>query len=262
MTALDLNPFFSQGFQHLPGIISVAVLAEIRQFLLGALDKVLRDLQTELPALQQLAEIPALMAQLEADPARFENLSPATRSLLVGHFSLETRLSPVLWGIPRSAALQHLLTQVFTGQSYAMHMPPTARYVLPGNRWAAVPVHQDISYNRHMEQFVTVWVPLVPITPDCGGVVFFPNTGHLPEQPQKSAQGLFWQGGVAVPEEPPIMPELVPGDILLINPWVLHASAPNHSVHTRLSIDYRFFTGRSLKHSLDLSCWQVREPGA
>lgn len=260
MKVPDLSPFFRQGFQHLPKVISLETLTEIRQFLVQALDDVCLQLQKDFPTLQHLSQIPELMYSLEADPARFDALAFATRSMLVGHFSLETRLNPILWGIARSSALQAVLSEVFAGQPFAMHMPPTARYILPYHRWAAVPPHQDISYNRHMANFVTVWTPLVPITPDCGGVIFFENTGHLPEQLQTSPQRLFWQRGVDVQGFSALMPELLPGDILLINPWVVHASAPNHSSRIRLSIDCRFFTGRSQKHSLDLKTWQVREP--
>lgn len=53
-----------------------------------------------------------------------------------------------------------------------------------------------------------------------------------------------------------------PGDILLLNPNVLHASRPNTSERIRISIDFRFFgkNGNSSKHHLNLNTNELLEP--
>jgi ectoine hydroxylase-related dioxygenase (phytanoyl-CoA dioxygenase family) len=53
-----------------------------------------------------------------------------------------------------------------------------------------------------------------------------------------------------------------PGDVLALNPMVIHRSMPNRSERTRFSIDFRFFgdADTSAKHFLDLRTWQVVAP--
>jgi ectoine hydroxylase-related dioxygenase (phytanoyl-CoA dioxygenase family) len=60
-----------------------------------------------------------------------------------------------------------------------------------------------------------------------------------------------------------VQPALEPGDVLVLSEWIVHASAPNHSGHTRLSTDFRFFAGgRSTKHALDMATFTVIAPEA
>lgn len=259
----DLDFFRQQGYQVCRGVLNASEIQVLHALLAQAQVQACQELQSALE-LPELSDLGAFMSACEREPARFEALPLELRQLLVGHFSLETRLDPVLWTIPRSAGIQALLAEIFPGQRVGMHMPPTARFILPGHRWSGVPVHQDISYNRHMQDFVTIWLPLVPIDARCGGVIIHGGTGALPEQPLPAEDArpfpLFWQSELPDLGYPQIQPEFEPGDVLLLNPWVLHASAPNLSDYTRLSVDCRFFIGSSQKHSLDLQHWQVLEP--
>jgi hypothetical protein len=257
----NLNQFQQAGFQVCRNVLSASEIADLQAFLNLAMHKSCEYLLHELN-LTQTSDLIDFMAICEQEPSKFESLPSATRSILVGHFELETRLNPSLWVIPRSKGIQSLLNDVFSQQKVFMHMPPTARFVLPGNRWAGVPAHQDLSYNRHMQDFVTIWVPLVEIDKSCGGVVVHKGSGQLSEQPQISQSKLFWQSAVADLGYEKFQPDMNPGDVLLLNRWVVHESAPNHSQQTRLSIDCRFFTGSSAKHALDLQTWQVLEPQA
>lgn len=261
--SLDLAFFREQGYQVCRGVLTAAEIQTLANFLNQACLESCEQLQNHLnlPDMRALGDF---LAACEQDPARFSALPGELRQILVGHFELETRLNPVLWTIPRSAGIQQLLAAVFPGQFVQMHMPPTARFVLPGHRWSGVPPHQDIAYNRHMQDFMTIWVPLVPIDTQCGGVIVHAGTGALAEQPLQSPEPskspLFWQSGVADLRGAKIQPEFEPGDVLLLNRWIVHESAPNHSDRTRLSVDCRFFTGTSQKHALDLQHWHVIEP--
>ena len=50
---------------------------------------------------------------------------------------------------------------------YYVHYPPMIRFKLADAPSSIVPVHQDIAYNRHLSDFITVWVPLVDIDDEC-----------------------------------------------------------------------------------------------
>ncbi|HJZ54946.1 MAG TPA: phytanoyl-CoA dioxygenase family protein, partial [Gemmataceae bacterium] len=53
-----------------------------------------------------------------------------------------------------------------------------------------------------------------------------------------------------------------PGDVLVFEKTVVHASKPNTSDHMRLSLDYRFFgsAASTTKHYLDLDTREVVSP--
>ena len=110
------------------------------------------------------------------DPAA-NGLDYDTRVLMTGHFPRELRFSKIFWEIPRTHALQDILKAALGTDRLRMHMPPMARFILPSNSEAGVPPHQDASYNDHMGGFVTVWIPLVEIDEECGGVTIYESRG-------------------------------------------------------------------------------------
>lgn len=179
-----------------------------------------------------------------------------------GHFPLDVRLSPRLWDLPRQESLQAIVRDALGARHLFMHMPPMARFVEPGNGMAAVPPHQDVSYNRHMSDFITVWIPFVPINAACGGVAVFEGSQRQPEMLDDLSRDVWLKpvatDGLRRVECQP----MEPGDILLLNQWIIHESMPNRSAGPRLSVDLRFFgeTTSSTKHCLDCQTWTVSAP--
>lgn len=230
----DVGFYRENGYQVVRGLLDPAVVRDIGAFL-----------RTEMKGAERSA------------------LDPREASMLAtGHFPLQTRLSPRLWEIPRQPSLQTMLRDVLDSDGLFMHMPPTARLIKPGNERAAVPAHQDVSYNRHMSDFVTVWVPCVDIDEAMGGVAVFEGSQNLPEQ-LDTLEGGDWLKPVS--SEGYRRVECRPmrvGDVLLLNRWIVHESIPNRSDSTRISIDMRFFGGNAIstKHHLDMRSWTVRAP--
>jgi hypothetical protein len=192
---------------------------------------------------------------------------PADRHVLLGHFPLPVRLDEALWQIPLALAQQPFLYELLRARKLFVHMPPTARFVLPGNFNAAVPAHQDVSYNKHLGPFCVVWAPLVAIDRACGGMAVYPRT---------HGRGELFAGGAVAPangwipgvdvaglERVELYP-LAPGDVVVMGNETVHASMPNLSARTRLSVDFRFFgdNSRSSKHYLDLAARRVVAPAA
>src|SRR5215470_9850639 len=156
--------------------------------------------------------------------SRGAEMPAADRHVLRGHFPLSVRLGEELWRIPLHLADPPFLYDILGAKRLFMHMPPTARFVLPGNVEAAVPAHQDVSYNKHLGAFCVVWVPLVDIDGACGGMAAYPRSHGR-------------------------------GELVVMSNETVHESMPNRSERTRLSIDFRFFgdNSRSSKHFLDLA---------
>jgi phytanoyl-CoA dioxygenase PhyH len=195
------------------------------------------------------------------------NVPPEDRHVLLGHFPLPVRLDEALWQIPLALAERPLLYELLGAGKLFVHMPPTARFVLPGNAKAAVPAHQDVTYNKHLGPFCVVWVPLVAIDRACGGMAVYPRTQGRGElfAGDTVAPADGWIPGVDVAglDRVELWP-LAPGDVVVMGNETLHESMPNLSSRTRLSVDFRFFgdDSHSSKHYLDLAARRVVAPAA
>ena len=257
---MQLDLFHAEGWQVVRGLVPPELIAAERAFLETQMERSLALLLPETPY-PDLETLVAHMPAIQQRPEWLSQLSSTAKSILSGHFDLQTRLAPELRLIPRFAPVRALIQTLFPGECLRMHLPPTARFILPGNDLAGVPPHQDISYNQHLSTFVTLWCPLVPVDADCGGVMIYQGSQALAEQ-QVAATPDFWLAGVSTAGYAPIFTPLQPGDVLLLNRWIVHASMPNCSNQVRLSIDHRFFRGSSSKHYLELESGEVVAPGA
>jgi hypothetical protein len=252
--------FKSAGYQIFRGLLDSSRVARVRATLEQKLDSAIDALKplgirTDTGHIGQ--DIRALLAKPDAD-----KIDRDLRIVMTGHFPLDVRLDRTLWEIPRDPNVQKMLKDALGATTLRMHMPPTARFVLPYNEDAGVPAHQDVSYNQHMTNFLTMWVPLVEIDDRCGGVTVFEN-GVMPEMPTRSNNHGIWNEGIATQGlEGVDCAPMQPGDVLIFNKLMVHRSMPNVSDRIRFSIDYRFFgeTDQSSKHYLDMQSWQVIAP--
>jgi hypothetical protein len=260
MTA-DTSFFRRQGYQVVRGLIDPQVVAGVREFLDGELAASISMIRRALDV-DPGADV-ATLAREAVERGQFATLDFETQQLLSGHFALNTRLSDRLWAISRQPGVRTLLTELFQDPQLFMHMPPAARWVLPGYGQSGVPAHQDVSYNQHMTDFVTLWIPLVDTDDECGGVGVFPRSHEAGERPTQKSER-FWLESISTEGYARVHEPMKPGDALLLNKWIVHESMPNRSGRMRLSIDYRFFCGRdrSTKHYLDLQTMTVIAPVA
>jgi ectoine hydroxylase-related dioxygenase (phytanoyl-CoA dioxygenase family) len=191
-----------------------------------------------------------------------ESISEAAKLALTGHISLQTRLSEDLRLIPTNINIINIAKALLETEKICMHMPPTARFILPGASTAGVPPHQDLVYNRHMKEFIIIWVPLVDINNETGGVVVYENTGNCPEFKLLKSGNSVWKSGIDISSYKPVHCEMNKGDVLALNMRVVHASMPNLGSETRFSIDHRFFPKESgsKKHYLDIETNCVVRP--
>ena len=257
---MDLSCFHEHGYQVFKGVFTADEVGNVRDHLVGEMHGIVAELHRVFGT----TDIPGLVAAIDtATEERFDQLDQGLRNTMSGHFSLPARLSERMWGVPKAAGLRRVLEAVLEDDRLFLHMPPTSRFVLPFNTHSAVPPHQDVSYNHHMSGYVTAWVPFVPIDDRCGGVMVYENTNR-PMELLTDKGRTFWFGGVPTGDHPGVHCTMNPGDCLVLNRWVVHASVPNTSDRTRISTDFRFFPGRekSTKHYLDMQQWRVIDPTA
>jgi len=261
MLSSTMSQFREKGYQLFNNVISPELVTELHGVLASEVDKILM-LLGRVGVEPNIATAARDILALLSAPA-VNGLDHDTRVLMTGHFPTELRMSKSFWEIPRTQALKDILEAVLESDRLRMHMPPMARFILPNNSEAGVPAHQDASYNDHMNGFVTVWIPLVEINEHCGGVTIYEgrNDGIIPAT--KLVQNGVWIEGVSVEGLTPVnCVPMVPGDVLIFNPYVVHGSMPNISNKIRFSIDCRFFgsDAESSKHYLDMTTWSVMAP--
>lgn len=244
-----------RGYAIARGLLPRALVDEVGTFLAGEVAHAVDGLQRDLRLERGADLVDAIDAAVAGGGAE---LPKQLRDVAIGHFPLEVRLSERLW--PIATALRPLVAVLLRAGRVAVHLPPAARFVLPGNVRAGVPPHQDFRYNTHLPRFVTVWVPFVDVDERCGGVIVYDGPRHddLRVPPPDGP----WLGGVGTDGFTPRRLELNRGDVLVLDDRVVHGSAPNASDRVRISADYRFFDGtqRSLKHALDLESMAVVLP--
>jgi ectoine hydroxylase-related dioxygenase (phytanoyl-CoA dioxygenase family) len=205
------------------------------------------------------AQVDALMKE------QGSRLSDEDKHIMLGHFPLSVRLSDAIYPLAEYLGQSDLLKGLLGSQDLCLHMPPMMRFVPPGYMHAAVPAHQDISYNRHMSDFLTVWVPLVPITQTCGGLVLYEGSAEKHEMIDATQTAGQWLPPVSLGQWEKTQPVgLTLGDVVILSSYVVHASAPNLSDTIRVSMDLRLFSkqARSTKHYLDLTSMRLVEPQA
>lgn len=258
--------FEREGILVAKKLLPAEVVRSVADFLRGAvaeIDKTVRPYGFSLQDVDAPERLTALMENPEA------KISEHDRHMFLGHFPLEIRLAEPLRGIPKFLNGHPLLFELLSTDRLYAHMPPTARYVLPRCSLARVPLHQDISYNRHMGDFCVVWVPLVQIDLACGGMAAYARTHHAPElvaERKNAADGWLApiDSGSADAATRVVLAPLDPGDVVIMGKRTMHESMPNSSDRMRLSCDFRFFgeQSHSTKHYLDIAANTVVAPAA
>lgn len=253
--------FLKLGYQLFNNVIPLELASALHRLLAAELEQafaLLSPFVGKADVMTAGVNISTLLASSLAS-----TLDRETRALMTGHFPTALRLSQDFWEVARTPALRKILEAALGSDHLRMHMPPMARFILPNNSEAGVPPHRDASYNTHMNNFVTVWILLVEIDEKCGGVTIYEGRkdGLIPAT--RMVQNGIWIEGVSVQGLKPVAcVPMVPGDILVFNPYVVHGSMPNVSKRIRFSMDCRFFgaVGHSSKHYLDMATWCVVTP--
>lgn len=252
------DSFVTHGYVVVRDVLDRSITARLHDHLQSNVDVALAILRESFP----FADHKDLNRKVDAvyDDGSLASYPFALQQIMSGHFDLKTRLSAELLALLDSHDLMGLLEDALEAQGLRLHMPPVARFVLPDNRHAGVPAHQDRLYNSHMGRFVTVWVPLVPIDDLCGGVLV--HHGRTDEERVTSPKDRFWFPGLPEQECRKVHCKIGPGDVILLSDMIVHESMPNRSDRIRLSIDYRFFGSHteSTKHFLDVATRTVVAP--
>jgi 1-deoxypentalenic acid 11beta-hydroxylase len=146
-----------------------------------------------------------------------------------------------------SKDLRQLLERVF-GQPVFLFKGTNIRYALPQDRLHITPPHQDHFFIRGNSEFRTLWVPLMEIGRDVGGLALAAGSHHRGLREHREQENVYSylmkgrkQSGVALEDitEPWLTTDYRPGDVLVFHSLMLHWALPNRSERVRLSLDAR-----------------------
>jgi len=163
------------------------------------------------------------------------------RHFLAGEFDLETRLSGEVAELIANERSLSSLQELLDLQRFLLHYPPMVRFKYEDSPTNLVPVHQDRSYNKHLSDFITMWIPLTDINEEVGGVIVYEGS-HLGPELEHTPSGAWEnkaQVDVSIYKEK--HPHMAAGDALFFPPMLLHKSAVQRSPEVRFSVDFRIF---------------------
>lgn len=114
------------------------------------------------------------------------------------------------------------------------------------------PWHQDYPAQLRSLDGIVLWSPLVPITPEMGPVKICVGSHkdgivrvhtRAPDHPEKTgAYALVLEDEEnRVVRYPQVAPNTQPGDLILLDYLVIHASGQNYSMRSRWSMQMRYF---------------------
>jgi hypothetical protein len=218
-------------------LIDLATVAAARAFLDANRLELQRKLETWVGAPLEAGSYAYHQSQIQNYEAG--GLPKDLRHYLRGEFDLETRLDKRLVGLLSTPACRAYLATFLESDGYVIHYPPMVRFKVADAPNSILPPHQDAPYNTHLNDFLTVWVPLVEIDNECGGLILYEGS-HTTEILRHIASGA-WEAK-ATGDHTRFQQQHVlmqPGDILMFPPALLHESAPHRSARIRYSIDFR-----------------------
>jgi hypothetical protein len=234
--------FDSRGYLLEHALLDPVATAEARSLLLASKERLHRLLEqwTGEPVPDNAA---FARHQLRIPEYTERGLPVDLRHYLVGEFDLETRLDRRICRLLSTPGVQEALTRFFGTPKYYVHYPPMVRFKMADAPGSILPAHQDFTYNRHLRDFITVWVPLVDIDDQVGGLILYDGS-HLGGSVDHAPDGP-WAHGLTKPADLPYDKHPVHmkvGDALLFPPLLIHESAPHCSpTRLRYSIDFRVF---------------------
>jgi hypothetical protein len=243
--------------------IPAETVAAVQAYLTEQLDEV----RTAFARLGIAGVLEASGPEVAAVLAPGTTLANEDRHLLLGHFPLAVRLSETLREIPLAMRSLAFLRAILKCRELFAHMPINARYILPSQTIAAVPTHQDVSYNTHMKGFCVAWVPFTDIDAECSGMAVYPGSQRLgplaPSATSQASPGWLPKIETQLGDAVPLLP-LSPGDAIVFSDLTVHESMANRSSRIRLNAEVRFFGDRThtTKHYFDLQSGIVINPAA
>ena len=257
------NNFEKNGFELYKNILSKDITDSLYDFLFQEMNLSIESLKNVTKGFTSgdlVKDINYIFENIET-----LGLDSSIISLATGLYPLNVRLSTELFKLLESDKLLSILKKLLKTDHLKMHMPPAARFVLPNNKNAMAPAHNDVMYNTYVDDFIVVWVPLTSITigpTGSGGLAFFESPSNIENIFTKENLHAYWLSELDTKNLKQIHLELEPGDVFIFNKYVVHKSMLNNSDLPRISIDYRFFSGalKSTKHCYDLSTKQIIAP--
>jgi hypothetical protein len=145
---------------------------------------------------------------------------------------LHEPVSETLQSIHRHPVLLDLMEQLYP--DLALYVQ---RFVIKdADSRQPVFLHQDYCYDLGMPEKTSIFLPLGPMNPGNGGLMFYPGThllGYLGDAGELNP-------AILDPEWPVVSPSVEPGDVVLMHECTWHASRPHTEGPDRIVVQMTF----------------------
>lgn len=161
------------------------------------------------------------------------------KKILSGHYPLNFRIETYKKIIKSKKLFSYLEKEIFKTNDFYFYLPPMCRFSLPQNKYSLTPWHVDKNYNHYLNDAYTVWIPLVDIDNEIGGIGFY--DGNYDEKYEKTNKKNIFFSSVDLPDNAKIIRyNMKKSDVLIFDNSTIHKSIPNNSNKIRYSLDIRF----------------------
>jgi len=175
---------------------------------------------------------------------------------LKGEFDLKTRLSKNLYKLFGHKKLINSIQTLLNTDNAYIHYPPMLRFKFSDSPGSILPPHQDFPYSPHLKDFITIWLPLVRIDKQVGGLVMYNGSQKL--SAAQSTKNKYWSFGIdekKIKKFKKEQPLLKIGEALVFPSGFVHGSALQlDKKNMRLSIDFRIFTKKDMTSKALFDC--------
>ena len=174
----------------------------------------------------------------------YNKISSEKKKLLTGHFPLKFRLN-IYKILLKEKTLINKLKKILKTDNFFIYIPTMSRFSLPRCKLSLTPWHNDSAYTPQFQKFFTVWIPLVNVKKNKGGICFLNK--NISVKKIKSKKNIFFSS-FKLNEKPNIKYfDCDVGDALIFNNKTIHKSLINTANNIRYSIDFRVSDKRAMK---------------
>lgn len=153
-----------------------------------------------------------------------------------GGYEESPEFSGVARGIVEDPANAALMERIL-GEPASIIPIVQYRTYIPGG--SSVPIHQDGFFSPGVLDYKPVWIPLVTVTPEMGGLILAPR--HCTEGffHNLARPSPYHVPADAIPADDWATTTYNPGDVLIIHPSTPHGTQKNRSKMIRVTLDTR-----------------------
>jgi hypothetical protein len=174
------------------------------------------------------------------DEGLYRGGEPAERAALE-RFHKDINRLEAFESLAWTPSLLYVADALTDGGGVLIHARKICRVKYPNDPYDIVLPHQDYWYIRGATETYSVWIPLMPMDEEIGGLAVAPGS-HLAGLREHARPSHSRFSGISTEDTRLVWyrSDFAPGDALVFHSLALHQGLLNRSPKVRVSVDYRY----------------------